>query len=164
MRESTTAAHEQLFDLVRVDSDRRGRIGEHRSTAQVGHHRQLVVQPAANQRPDTRGRTLQPGALFGDVGHHPARRVAHVSQGRGSFGDFTVEDNLALGAYTVASRCQIASGIARWLGVLPRQRELRRAADVSDRPRSDVQAAPADVRRPPRSDSRPLLLKKSRQR
>jgi branched-chain amino acid transport system ATP-binding protein len=75
-----------------------------------------------------RGRVLFDGVDIGAV--HPARRVAlglaHAPQGRGTFGDFTVEDNLALGAYTVASRRQIASDMARWLEVFPRLHERRR--------------------------------------
>jgi branched-chain amino acid transport system ATP-binding protein len=73
--------------------------------------------------------------LFNDVdlaGLHPAKRVelglALVPQGRGTFSDFTVEENLALGAHTVASRKQIASDIERWYEVFPRLRERRRQA------------------------------------
>jgi len=64
------------------------------------------------------------------TGAHPARRVemgvAHVPQGRGTFTDFTVEENLALGAYAVASRRQIAADIEHWYEVFPRLRERRR--------------------------------------
>jgi branched-chain amino acid transport system ATP-binding protein len=60
----------------------------------------------------------------------PAERVrlglALVPQGRGTFGDFSVEENLALGAYTVASRRQIAHDIERWFEQFPRLRERRR--------------------------------------
>ena len=60
----------------------------------------------------------------------PAQRVrlglALVPQGRGTFGDFSVEDNLALGAYTVASRRQIAQDTERWFELFPRLRERRR--------------------------------------
>lgn len=75
-----------------------------------------------------RGRVLFDGLDLGSV--HPARRVAlglaHVPQGRGTFGDFTVEENLALGAYTVATRRQIAADMERWFEVFPRLRERRR--------------------------------------
>ncbi|HSV35587.1 MAG TPA: ABC transporter ATP-binding protein [Ramlibacter sp.] len=61
---------------------------------------------------------------------HPAKRVemglAHVPQGRGTFVNFSVEENLALGAYTVRSRRQIASDMARWFEVFPRLHERRR--------------------------------------
>ena len=60
----------------------------------------------------------------------PAERVrlglALVPQGRGTFGDFSVEENLALGAYTVASRRQIAQDVERWFEQFPRLRERRR--------------------------------------
>ncbi|UUZ67577.1 ABC transporter ATP-binding protein [Polaromonas sp. P2-4] len=72
-----------------------------------------------------RGQVLFDGLDIGTI--HPARRVAlglaHVPQGRGTFGDFTVEDNLALGAYTVASHRQIAADMERWFEVFPRLRE-----------------------------------------
>ncbi|UJW81205.1 ABC transporter ATP-binding protein [Hydrogenophaga sp. SL48] len=75
-----------------------------------------------------RGQVLFDGIDLGTV--HPARRVAlglaHVPQGRGTFGDFTVEENLALGAYTVASHRQIAADMARWFEVFPRLHERRR--------------------------------------
>lgn len=75
-----------------------------------------------------RGQVLFDGLDISTI--HPARRVAiglaHVPQGRGTFGDFTVEDNLALGAYTVTSRRQIAVDMARWFEVFPRLHERRR--------------------------------------
>jgi branched-chain amino acid transport system ATP-binding protein len=75
-----------------------------------------------------RGQVLFDGLDLAAV--HPARRVAlglaHVPQGRGTFSDFTVEENLALGAYTVASHRQIAADIERWFEVFPRLRERRR--------------------------------------
>jgi branched-chain amino acid transport system ATP-binding protein len=60
----------------------------------------------------------------------PAERVrlgmALVPQGRGTFGDFSVEENLALGAYTVASRSRIAQDTERWFELFPRLGERRR--------------------------------------
>lgn len=77
-----------------------------------------------------RGRIMFNGVDL--IGLHPARRVelglALVPQGRGTFSDFTVEENLALGAYTVSSRQQIAEDIERWYAVFPRLRERRRQA------------------------------------
>ncbi len=65
-------------------------------------------------------------------GLDPAQRVrlglAHIPQGRGTFSDFTVEENLRLGAYTVRSGQQIAGDIERWYAVFPRLRERRRQA------------------------------------
>lgn len=75
-----------------------------------------------------RGQVLFDGLAISTI--HPARRVAlglaHVPQGRGTFSDFTVEENLALGAYTVASHRQIAADMERWFEVFPRLRERRR--------------------------------------
>lgn len=74
------------------------------------------------------GRILCDGVDLIDL--HPAKRVemglAQVPQGRGTFINFSVEENLELGAYTVKSRRQIASDIARWFDVFPRLRERRR--------------------------------------
>ncbi len=74
------------------------------------------------------GRILCNGIDLIDL--HPAKRVemglAHVPQGRGTFINFSVEENLELGAYTVKSRRQIAGDMARWFDVFPRLRERRR--------------------------------------
>jgi branched-chain amino acid transport system ATP-binding protein len=45
--------------------------------------------------------------------------IAHVPQGRGTFVDFTVEENLAIGAYTVADKAVIRSRLDYWYGVFP---------------------------------------------
>ncbi|WP_394888583.1 ABC transporter ATP-binding protein [Mesorhizobium sp. AaZ16] len=59
-----------------------------------------------------------------------ARRVelglAHVPQGRGTFAEFTVEENLAAGAYTAGSKRQIAQDMERWYEAFPRLAERRR--------------------------------------
>ncbi|MEH3148612.1 MAG: ABC transporter ATP-binding protein [Methylobacterium frigidaeris] len=66
------------------------------------------------------------------LGLDPARRVrmglAHIPQGRGTFADFTVEENLRLGAHSVRSREQIGRDIERWYAAFPRLRERRRQA------------------------------------
>jgi len=51
--------------------------------------------------------------------------LAHIPQGRGTFVDFTVEENLRLGAYTVSDRRQIEEDLARWYGAFPRLKERR---------------------------------------
>jgi branched-chain amino acid transport system ATP-binding protein len=57
------------------------------------------------------------------VGRRPdqiARRgVAHVPQGRGTFSDLSVADNLAAGAYTRQDRHAIAADIDRWYETFP---------------------------------------------
>ena len=45
--------------------------------------------------------------------------IAHVPQGRGTFVDFTVEENLALGAYLVRDKQTIRSAIDHWYGIFP---------------------------------------------
>ena len=52
--------------------------------------------------------------------------LAHIPQGRGTFGDFTVEENLAAGAFTVTDRRQIAQDMERWYAAFPRLAERRR--------------------------------------
>ncbi|MEV0109312.1 ABC transporter ATP-binding protein [Nocardia sp. NPDC050799] len=51
--------------------------------------------------------------------------VAHVPQGRGTFGDLTVEENLRIGGYTT-STAAIERAIDRWYDFFPRLRERRR--------------------------------------
>ena len=52
--------------------------------------------------------------------------LAHIPQGRGTFVDFTVEENLLLGAASIRSRRQIADDIDRWYAAFPRLLERRR--------------------------------------
>jgi branched-chain amino acid transport system ATP-binding protein len=60
-----------------------------------------------------------------------AMGIAHVPQGRGTFPDLTVLDNLRVGAYTRSSG--LVSDIERWFGVFPRLAERRdqRAGSLS---------------------------------
>jgi branched-chain amino acid transport system ATP-binding protein len=51
--------------------------------------------------------------------------VAHVPQGRGTFGDLTVEENLRIGGYTT-SAAATDRAIDRWYDFFPRLRERRR--------------------------------------
>lgn len=51
--------------------------------------------------------------------------VAHVPQGRGTFGDLTVEENLRVGGYTT-SAAATDRAIERWYEFFPRLRERRR--------------------------------------
>jgi branched-chain amino acid transport system ATP-binding protein len=61
-----------------------------------------------------------------DASHRARLGIAHIPQGRGTFVDFTVEENLALGAYAVNSQKQISEDIARWYGIFPQLSERRR--------------------------------------
>jgi branched-chain amino acid transport system ATP-binding protein len=49
--------------------------------------------------------------------------VAHVPQGRGTFVDLTVEENLRLGA--ISRKGDIGSDLDRWYGVFPRLAERK---------------------------------------
>ncbi|QDQ92871.1 ABC transporter ATP-binding protein [Rhodococcus sp. WB9] len=51
--------------------------------------------------------------------------VAHVPQGRGTFGDLTVEENLRVGGYTT-SAAATDRAIEHWYDFFPRLRERRR--------------------------------------
>ncbi len=95
------------------------------------------------------------------------RGLAHVPQGRGTFVDLTVEENLRLGAY-VRKDGEIDADIERWYETFPRLAERRtagcriderrRAADARHRPRPHGQAAAAHARRAvprPRTDRDP---------
>jgi branched-chain amino acid transport system ATP-binding protein len=52
--------------------------------------------------------------------------LALVPEGRGVFGRLTVEENLAMGAYSRRDRARIASDFDRVYGLLPRLAERRR--------------------------------------
>ena len=77
-------------------------------------------------------------------------------QGRGTFADLTVEENLRLGAFT-RKDAEVDADIDRWYEIFPRlrgaprpggrQHERRRAADAGHRPGADVAAPAAAARR-----------------
>ena len=52
--------------------------------------------------------------------------VAHVPDGRGTFLNFTVEENLRIGAYTRGDRAQVQADYQRMYEYFPRLRERRR--------------------------------------
>jgi branched-chain amino acid transport system ATP-binding protein len=52
--------------------------------------------------------------------------VAHVPDGRGTFADLTVEENLRLGAYVRSDRAAVAGDYERVYGYFPRLHERRR--------------------------------------
>ena len=82
--------------------------------------------------------------------------IAQVPQGRGTFPELTVEDNLRIGAYTRRDG-EVAEDIERWYETFPRLAERRdaarrqpvgrRAADAGHRPGADEPAQAAAVRR-----------------
>jgi branched-chain amino acid transport system ATP-binding protein len=74
----------------------------------------------------TRGRISLDGTqLVGRSTTEVVRRgVAHVPQGRGTFADLSVGDNLEAGAYVRKDR-EIKADIDRWYGIFPRLAERR---------------------------------------
>jgi branched-chain amino acid transport system ATP-binding protein len=52
--------------------------------------------------------------------------LAMVPEGRGVFGALTIEENLAMGAYTRTDRAGIAADLERVYGLFPRLKERRR--------------------------------------
>ncbi len=54
------------------------------------------------------------------------RGIAHVPDGRGTFGALTVEENLRLGAYVRRDKAGVASDLERMYGFFPRLRERRK--------------------------------------
>ena len=51
--------------------------------------------------------------------------IAHVPDGRGTFGHLTTEENLRLGAYTRRDRARVESDLERMYGYFPRLKERR---------------------------------------
>lgn len=51
--------------------------------------------------------------------------IAHVPQGRGTFAELTVEENLRVGGLVTGSKQQVEEGLERWFGVYPRLAERR---------------------------------------
>jgi branched-chain amino acid transport system ATP-binding protein len=56
------------------------------------------------------------------------RGVAHVPQGRGTFTDLTVEENLRLGAYTRSHATGVMADLSRWFEVFPTLAQRRHQA------------------------------------
>ncbi|UOR01524.1 ABC transporter ATP-binding protein [Leucobacter allii] len=54
------------------------------------------------------------------------RGIAHVPQGRGTFVELTVEENLRVGGLVTGSRAEVEAGLERWFAVYPRLAERRR--------------------------------------
>ena len=51
--------------------------------------------------------------------------IAHIPQGRGTFSEFTVDENLSLGGTIVSNRSQVREDKERWYETFPRLRERR---------------------------------------
>jgi branched-chain amino acid transport system ATP-binding protein len=74
-----------------------------------------------------RGRIMLDGREVGAASAADRARlgIAHIPQGRGTFVDFTVEENLALGAYTIRDKRAINGALDYWYGIFPWLRERR---------------------------------------
>ena len=68
-----------------------------------------------------RGQIMLDGRDIGalDAAQRAQLGIAHIPQGRGTFVDFTVEENLALGAYTLNDKRAIRGALDYWYGVFP---------------------------------------------
>jgi branched-chain amino acid transport system ATP-binding protein len=76
--------------------------------------------------------------------------VAHVPQGRGTFNDLTVQDNLEVGAYTRKDRRGIKESMELWYEFFPRLRErhAQRAGSLSGGEQQMLAVARALMSRP----------------
>ncbi len=75
--------------------------------------------------------------------------IAQVPQGRGTFPELSVEDNLRAGSYTRRDN-EVAADVERWFGVFPRLRErrLQRAGSLSGGEQQMLAIARALMSRP----------------
>ena len=76
--------------------------------------------------------------------------IAHVPQGRGTFAELSVIDNLRTGAYSRKTRAEVDADIDRWFDVFPRLAERRdqRAGSLSGGEQQMLAIARALMSRP----------------
>jgi branched-chain amino acid transport system ATP-binding protein len=76
--------------------------------------------------------------------------IAQVPQGRGTFPELTVEDNLLAGAYTRHRSSSVRADIDKWFGVFPRlaERRSQRAGSLSGGEQQMLAVARALMSRP----------------
>lgn len=93
---------------------------------------------------------LRSRAIRGDTATVARAGVAHVPQGRGTFNDLTVSDNLEVGAYSRKDRKKIREDMDFWYSVFPRlrERESQRAGSLSGGEQQMLAVARALMGRP----------------
>jgi branched-chain amino acid transport system ATP-binding protein len=76
--------------------------------------------------------------------------IAQVPQGRGTFTDLTVEDNMRAGAYVRKDQHEVANDLDEWYGVFPRlaERRTQRAGTLSGGEQQMLAIARALMSRP----------------
>ena len=85
------------------------------------------------QMVDTKGSVEMNGTQL--VGKRPEQMaklgIAHVPQGRGTFPELTVDENLEVGAYVRKDRSAIRSDTDRWYEMFPRLAERRASSPAA---------------------------------
>jgi len=78
------------------------------------------------------------------------RGIAHVPQGRGTFPELTVEENLQVGAYLRKDSRGVQEDVARWYDIFPRiaERRAQQAGTLSGGEQQMVAVARACLSRP----------------
>jgi branched-chain amino acid transport system ATP-binding protein len=78
------------------------------------------------------------------------RGIGHVPQGRGTFPELTVEENLEAGAYTRKDRAAVRDDIDRWFSMFPRllERRTQQAGSLSGGEQQMLAVARALMSRP----------------
>jgi len=78
------------------------------------------------------------------------RGIGHVPQGRGTFPELTVEENLEAGAYTRKDRAAVRADIDRWFSMFPRllERRTQQAGSLSGGEQQMLAVARALMSRP----------------
>ena len=94
-----------------------------------GAGKTTLLRAISGMLPRVKGEVRFDGeSLLGKSSTHILRAgIAHVPQGRGTFPDLTVEDNLRIGALTRA-RHEVEDDLQRWYDRLPKLGERRRQA------------------------------------
>jgi branched-chain amino acid transport system ATP-binding protein len=91
-----------------------------------GAGKTTTLRAVSGMLPDTAGHIRFAGRSIAGLAPQAIARlgIAHVPQGRGTFSDLTVEDNLRVGAVN-RSDGEVASDLDRWFSVFPRLGERR---------------------------------------